>query len=86
MRVEREVKIPIFYKGRRVGRHFRLDLRVNGVLVVELKAKPFLVSHDKYQAMSYLAATGHQLGLVLNFGAPRMKDGIRRVVRTSVPA
>lgn len=81
--VEREVKIPIFYKGKRVGRHFQLDIRVDRVLVVELKAKPMLAAGDRYQAMSYLAATGHELGLVLNFGAPRMKDGIKRIVRTS---
>jgi GxxExxY protein len=76
---ERQVTIPIHYKGTLIGEH-RLDLLVAGELVVELKASQGIVDAHVAQTLSYLKAGAFQLGLILNFNARTMKDGVRRVV------
>ena len=72
--------IEIAYKGEVVGEG-RLDLLVEGCLVVELKAIDAIAGIHIAQLRSYLLATGHQLGLLFNFNVRRLRDdGIRRVV------
>jgi GxxExxY protein len=78
---ERQVCVPVFYKSLQVGEG-RIDLLVNSTVVVELKALPALERVHIAQLLSYLKATDLRLGLLLNFGQPRMQLGIRRVVRT----
>jgi GxxExxY protein len=58
----------------------RIDLIVARILIVELKAIPRLRPFHKYQVQSYLRTTGLPIGLLLNFNAPLMKDGIERVL------
>ncbi|MBV8760242.1 MAG: GxxExxY protein [Deltaproteobacteria bacterium] len=76
---ERQVVLPIEYRGVLVGTH-RLDLLVCGELVIELKSAAR--NHDVHvaQVLSYLKAGAFPLGLILNFDSALMKDGIRRVV------
>lgn len=71
--------ISVSYKGRPVGEG-RLDMLVAGWLVVELKAVDVLAPIHMAQVISYLKATGHKLGLLINFNVPILKQGIRRVV------
>ena len=78
----RQVPVTVDYKGHTVGTG-RVDLLVSGRLVVEVKAVRSLAPEHVAQLTSYLAALGRPLGLLLNFGALRMADGIRRVVRTT---
>jgi len=78
---ERQVVVPVFYKGLQVGEG-RIDLLVGSLLVLELKALPALDRVHTAQLLAYLKATGLRLGLLLNFGQPRMHSGIRRLVRT----
>ena len=59
----------------------KIDLLVGGVLLVEIKAVPKLRRIHRLQTLSYLRTLDLRLGLLLNFGAPLMKEGIRRVVR-----
>jgi GxxExxY protein len=76
----REVWIDIQYKGQRVGRK-RVDFVVGndtGDVLVEIKAKAALEEVDFIQTLSYLKASGHQVALLLNFGAKRLE--IRRIV------
>jgi GxxExxY protein len=77
----RQPVIPVRYKGRVVGEH-RLDLLVEDLVIVELKAVDGLGTIHTAQALSYLKATGKPLALILNFNTPLMKNGIRRIVRT----
>ncbi len=65
--VEAEVVIPCAYEGRRVGVH-RVDLVVEGVVVVELKTTQQLTSRDYAQLRAYLIDGGWAVGLLLNFG------------------
>ena len=71
--------ISVGYKGRQIGEG-RLDLLVANSLVVELKAVEVLLPVHTAQLHSYLKATGHKLGLLINFNVPLLRDGIRRVI------
>ncbi len=67
----REVWIDVHYKGVKVGRK-RVDFVIEGVMV-ELKAKAEIENAHFVQALSYLKASGYPVGLLLNFGAPRLQ-------------
>jgi GxxExxY protein len=69
------------YKGLEVGEG-RIDLLVGSLVGLELKALPALDRIHTAQLLSYLKPTGLRLGLLLNFGQPRMLSGIRRLVHT----
>ncbi len=76
---DRQVPVAVKYKGHSIGES-RLDLLVGGTLIVELKALDQLAPIHTAQVMSYLKATSHQLGLLLNFNVVRLKDGVKRIV------
>ena len=78
----RQQMIAISYKGQIVGES-RLDLLVGAGLVVELKAVEAIAAIHSAQVISYLKITGFQLGLLINFNVPVLKDGIKRVVLTA---
>lgn len=78
-RVEREVEVDVYYKGIAIKGQ-RLDLLVEGELVVELKSVSRLPDVALAQVLSYLHATGLKRALLLNFGQKRLVDGIKRVV------
>jgi GxxExxY protein len=77
---ERQVELPIMYAGRTVPGAFRMDLLVEGAVIVEIKACDGLRPVHEAQLLSYLRLTGRQVGLLLNFHVTRLKDGMRRVV------
>ncbi len=80
LKVERQVTVPICYQGIELREGFRLDLFVNSKLVVELKSvETFHPVHYK-QLLTYLRLMDQPLGLLINFGAPLLKDGLKRVV------
>jgi GxxExxY protein len=76
-----EVTFPISYKGKIVGEG-RLDMLIDNTLVVELKAVEVLSPVHRAQVVTYLRATGHQLGLLINFNVLLLKDGMKRVINT----
>lgn len=80
LRVEREVPIPVVWDGVRIEIGFRADLVVEGMVLVELKSVETLAAVHKKQVLTYLRLTDLRLGLLLNFGAALMTDGIHRVV------
>jgi GxxExxY protein len=73
---EREVKVPIFYKGHQIDTR-RADFVVENVMV-EIKARSQVAPEDYVQALNYVKASGFELGLLLNFGAPRLQ--VKRLV------
>ncbi len=79
--VERQVALPIRYKGRLLDAQLRLDLMVNDCVIVEVKAVDALLPLHEAQLLTYLKLTGVRLGLLLNFNVPRIRDGIRRLIR-----
>lgn len=76
--VERQVEVNIAYKGV-VIRGQRLDILVDKEVIVELKSVSKLPEVATAQALSYLKATGLKRALLLNFGAKRLIDGIKRI-------
>ena len=77
---ERQVPVPVVYKGKNMGSRYRVDLIVDGRLVVELKSVETLIPVHKSQVLSQLRLTKLTLGLLLNFNVPTLVQGIKRVV------
>ena len=71
--------LPISYEGVRIEGAYRIDLLVGGKLVVELKAVEKLLPVHQAQIITYLRLAGLRLGLLINFNAPLIKDGIKRI-------
>ncbi|MEO6457246.1 MAG: GxxExxY protein [Chloroflexia bacterium] len=81
----RQVPVPMTYKGREIGLG-RPDILVADALVVELKTVEALAPVHTAQVLSYLRATGYQLGLLINFNVSALKQGgIKRIVLTKRP-
>ncbi|HPJ56686.1 MAG TPA: GxxExxY protein [Kiritimatiellia bacterium] len=80
LKVERQVLVPLVYKGQSLGTPLRLDLLVEGMVVVECKATTEYNRIFESQVLTYLRMSGFKLGLVINFGEQLVKDGIHRVV------
>lgn len=77
---EREVHLPVIYKGRSLDANYRLDFVLADKVVLELKAVETLMPIHEAQVLTYLRLSGHSLGLLINFNAPLLKQGIKRVV------
>ena len=80
MKVERQLPVPIIYKGKTLSVPLRLDLKVNGLVLVDNKAVTEWNPIFEAQMLTYLRLTGLKLGLVINFGERYVKNGIHRVV------
>lgn len=80
--VQRQVLIPVVYKGRQLNKTYRLDLLVNDLVVVECKALESVLDVHKAQCLTQLRITDRRLGLVINFGERFVKNGIHRVVNS----
>jgi GxxExxY protein len=79
LRYERQLAVPILYKGRSVG-DYRIDLIVEGAVVVEIKSVERFDPVFEAQVLTYLRAAGKKVGLLVNFNARLLKQGIRRFV------
>jgi len=82
LRVDVGVKVPILYRGLKLNCGYKLDLLVEGTVVVELKAVATLLPVHEAQLVTYLKLAGKPLGLLLNFNVPMLKDGIVRKINT----
>ncbi len=80
MRIERQLLVPILYKGKQLGTPLRLDLKVNGLVLVDNKAVNEWNPIFGPQMLTYLRLTKLKLGIVINFGEQYVKNGIHRVV------
>jgi GxxExxY protein len=78
--VETQVPIPAIWKDMVIGKAFHADLIVEDSLIIELKSVERLAPVHKKQLLTYLRLSGLTLGLLINFGAPLLKDGIVRIV------
>ena len=76
----RQVTLPIIYDGHRIDAGYRIDLLIENVLVVELKAVDRLLPIHQAQLLSYLRLADRPLGLLINFNTLHLKDGIKRMV------
>jgi GxxExxY protein len=80
LRVERQVPLPLVYRGQRLECGYRIDMIVNDELIVEVKAIERLEKVHRAQLRSHLKLSKRTLGLLLNFNVRSLRDGIKRVV------
>lgn len=78
--VRRQVPVDIEYDGMRFEGAFRIDLKIDDRLIVEIKSVENLSRNHAKQLLTYLRLTKQPVGLLLNFSGETMKEGIRRVV------
>lgn len=74
--VQRQVPVPIIYKGKDLGTNLILDLLVNDLIIIELKAVEVIIPVYKAQLLSYLKLTGKPKGLLINFHCENIKDNL----------
>lgn len=78
--IDRQLPINIHYDGLSIEHAFRIDLLINKQLVVEIKSTEQTLPVHCKQVLTYLRLMDLPVGLVLNFGTPTFKDGVRRLV------
>jgi GxxExxY protein len=78
--IERQVVLPVVFRGVVLDAAFRIDLRVDRSVIVEVKAVEAVLPIHRAQLLSYLKLTGIRLGLLLNFNRPTLRGGIHRLV------
>jgi GxxExxY protein len=78
--VEQQLALPVLYDGVCIDVGYRIDLLVDGQVVVEVKSVGKLAPIHNAQLLSYLKLGGYKVGVLLNFNVYQLKDGIRRIV------
>ena len=74
------MEVPIAYKGIEIRPGYRVDLIVEGPVIVEVKAVERLLPIHEAQLWTYLRLSGRRTGLLINFNVPVLKDGLRRLL------
>ena len=82
LEVKRQIDIPIFYDGIEFNEGLRLDLLVEDCIIVEIKAVEKVNLLWTAQIISHLKLMKKDLGILINFNVPLIKDGIRRIINT----
>lgn len=77
---ENQVPIPLFYKGERLQKDYRIDILVEKEIIIELKATEFILPVHEAQIISHLKLTNKKLGFLINFNVPLLKEGFNRFV------
>ncbi len=80
LNVKREQVLPLVYRGHAIPNAYRLDLVINDLLLVELKAIEAIQAIHRVQVTTYLRLLKFPLGLLINFNVPVIKEGITRVL------
>ncbi len=80
MKVQQQVRLPLYYKGKLTDKFFIIDLLIENEIIIELKAADRILPVYEHQLMTYLKLTQKNLGLLINFNVPRLIDGIMRRV------
>lgn len=77
---QREVTVPLTYKGKKLDCGFRVDFLIENTVILELKSVEVLLLVHESQILSYLRFMDKRVGLLLNFNEPILKKGIRRFI------
>jgi len=80
--IERQLPLPVVYDGIKLDCAYRLDIVVEGSVVLELKATDKLLAIHAAQLISYLRLGNYPLGYLLNFNSVHLRDGIKRLANT----
>jgi len=77
---QRQVSIPVKYKGEQLDADYRIDILVENEIIIELKSVDIMHPVFKAQLLTYLKLANKNLGLLINFNVPRLVDGFKRMV------
>lgn len=80
LRVQSQQPVPVVYKGMRLEGGFRIDLLVEGEVIIELKAVDVMHPVFEAQLLTYMKLSGRRLGYLVNFNVPLIRNGIKRMV------
>ena len=80
LKVERQLEVPIRYKGQELKTPLRLDLLIENTIIVELKSVEEMKAVFAKQLLTYLRLLDKRVGLLVNFSAMNMQEGIQRIV------
>ena len=80
LRFERQVRLPVQYKGLKLDCGYRMDLVVEDTVLVEIKAIEGLLPVHSAQLLTYLKSSGKRVGLLINFNVPILAKGLKRMV------
>ena len=80
LRVDVDVSVPVVYRGLTLDCGYRLDILVENIVVLEIKAIAAVLAIHEAQLLTYLKLTGKPVGLLLNFNVQVMKDGVTRKI------
>ena len=78
--VARQVEVPVAYKQERLRNVLRLDILVNGLVIVEVKSVERILPVHEAQLLSYLRLSEKKLGLLINFNSTVLSRSVRRIV------
>ncbi len=81
LKVESQVSLPVVYEGMMIDAGIRLDILVEKLVIVEVKAVDTIIPVIKAQLLTYLKLTDIRLGLLINFNVIHLRDGIIRLVK-----
>lgn len=80
LKVDRQVKLPVCFKGKVLDKEFVIDLLVEDSIIIELKAVEVLLPVHEVQLVTYMKLADIRLGYLINFNTPLIKQGIKRKV------
>ena len=80
LKAQNQVYLPLYYKGRKLDKNFRIDILVEDIIILEIKSVYEIYPIDEAQLVSYMRLADIKLGYLLNFNQILLKDGIRRKV------
>ncbi len=80
LNVERQVLLPVIYKGETLNQDFRIDLLVNDEIIIELKTVEEIHPVHEAQLLSYLKLANKRLGLLINFNEVLLKNCFKRMI------
>jgi len=80
IKAERQKAQPIYYKGLELDEGYRIDILVNGTIILELKAVDAINDIHRAQILTYLKLSNCTLGYLINFNVLLLKDGLHRIV------
>jgi GxxExxY protein len=92
LRFQRQVELPVKYKGIKLDCGFRMDMVVEDAIMLELKTVDELLPIHSAQLLTYLKLSGKKIGLLINFNEPVLKRGLKRIANhapdgaTAVPS
>jgi GxxExxY protein len=80
LKIERQLELPVSYKGKRLNAAYRIDFMIDDKVIVELKTVQKIEPVHKAQLLTYLKLAAVRYGLLFNFNVPVMKQGVCRLL------